>query len=163
MVIEPVELVERVALLNIALQTGLFAPNEAEALLGSTLDGLADGSLPDTHRAVVCRRAPTGEALGWSYFAPDAYAEGVWNIWWIGVAPDHHGSGAAQALLSHIEKAIAQSGGRIIVIETSDQQPLARARQFYVKFGYSECGRVPDFYGNGDAKVIFARSIASAV
>lgn len=162
MVIEPVEIVERVALLNIAFQTGLFAPDEAEALLGSTLDGLADGSLPDTHRAVVCRHAPAGNALGWSYFAPDAYAEGVWNIWWIGVAPDHHGRGVAQTLLLHIEEAIVQSGGRVIVIETSDQQPMARARRFYEKSGYSECGRIPDFYGNGDAKIIFARSIAGA-
>ncbi|TXH71758.1 MAG: GNAT family N-acetyltransferase [Thiothrix sp.] len=158
MVVHSAQTGERSALLDIALKTRLFTPDEAEALLGGTLDGLADGSLPETHQSVVCR-APAGEALGWSYFAPDAYAEDVWNIWWLGVAPEHHGQGVAQALLSHIEQTITQLGGRVIVIETSDQQPLARARRFYAKSGYSECGRIPDFYGAGDAKVILARSM----
>ena len=161
MVIEPANIVERAALIHIALRTGLFSSEEAEALLGSTLDGLANGSLPAYHQAVVCRRAQSAEVLGWSYFAPDAYAEGVWNIWWIGVAPHHHGRGVAQALLSHIEETIVHSGGRVIVIETSDQQPTARSRRFYEKSGYRECGRVPDFYGPGEAKVIFARSFVA--
>ena len=55
------------------------------------------------------------------------------------------------------------SGARVIVIETSDQPHLARARTFYRKFGYVERGRIPDFYADGDAKVIFSRSLAQAV
>jgi ribosomal protein S18 acetylase RimI-like enzyme len=84
------------------------------------------------------------------------------NIWWIGVAPSVYGTGAGKALLSHVESAAMASGYRVVVIETSDQPLLGRARNFYLNAGYAECGRVPDFYGPGDSKVIFSRSLASA-
>lgn len=159
MIIESINSEDREALINIALETGLFGRDEAEFLLGGTIDALVGGSLPETHYGLVGRDESSGAALGWSYFAPDNYADGVWNVWWIGVSPAHYGSGAAQVLLAHIEKIIVQSAGRVIVIETSDQPLLERARRFYAKCGYKECGRIPDFYGSGDAKIIFARSV----
>lgn len=154
---------ERAALLNLAVRTGLFVPDEAEALLGGVLDSLAASALPAGHAVIVCRASSDGAAVGWSYVAPDAYGDKVWNVWWIGVNPEHHGRGAGQAILAHIEREASASGARVIVIETSDQPPLARARTFYRKFGYAERGRIPDFYADGDAKVIFSRSLTQAV
>ena len=104
-----------------------------------------------------------GAPIGWSYFAPDPYADQVWNIWWVGVSPAHHGRGVGGALLSHIEQAAMDAGVRVIVIETSDQAPLARARMFYATRGYEERGRIPDFYAVGDAKVIFTRTLPTEV
>jgi len=162
MIIQEVRTDERANLLSLAVQTGLFSPEEAEGLLGGVLDSLSEGQLPAEHAALACRPSEDCPAVGWSYCAPDQYAEGVMNIWWIGVAPSAYGTGAGKALLSHVERAAAASGYRIIVIETSDQPLLARARSFYLRAGYAECGRVPDFYGPGDSKVIFSRSVASA-
>lgn len=159
MIITPVQKSERGALLDLAVSTGLFTPEDAANLLGGVLDSLAAGELPDGHAAVVCREPRDGRAIGWSYYAPDPYADKVWNIWWIGVKPDHHGSGAGRALLSHIEHAASAVGTRVIVIETSDQALLARARRFYIKHGYEVRGRVPDFYAKGDSKVIFSRTL----
>lgn len=162
MIIEPIQERERQALLSLAVSTGLFTPADAEGLLGGVLDSLAAGELPVGHAAIACRESHDGPAVGWSYFAPDPYAEKIWNVWWIGVSPSHHGEGVGQAILSHVEQAAAASGARVIVIETSDQAPLARARKFYLKFGYEERGRIPDFYAEGDSKVIFSRSVAGA-
>lgn len=83
-------------------------------------------------------------------------------MWWLGVSPSHHGGGVGQAILSNIERDTAAFGARVIVIETSDQEALARARNFYLKRGYEERGRIPDFYAEGDSKVIFSRSLAGA-
>lgn len=162
MIIAPVQKHERQALLDLAVSTGLFTPEDAEGLLGSVLDSLTAGDLPSGHAAVSCRESYGSPVVGWSYFAPDPYAEQVWNVWWIGVTPSHHGMGVGQALLAHVKQAAMASGVRIIVIETSDQAPLARARKFYLKLGYKECGRIPDFYDKGDAKVIFSCSITGA-
>ncbi|MBX9787833.1 MAG: GNAT family N-acetyltransferase [Pirellulales bacterium] len=162
MIITPVQEHEKAALLSLAVSTGLFTPEDAEGLLGGVLDSLAAGELPEGHNAVACRESRDDAANGWSYYAPDPYADKVWNVWWIGVRPDHHGGGAGQALLSHIEQAATASGVRVIVIETSDQALLARARSFYVKLGYEERGRIPDFYADGDSKVIFSRTLAGA-
>jgi ribosomal protein S18 acetylase RimI-like enzyme len=162
MIIEPIRVDERESLLRIAVETGLFTSEDAEGLLGSILTALAEGSLPDGHEAVACRTIEGGEAIGWSYFAPDQYADGVCNVWWIGVLPPFHGTGAGRTLLAHVEGKAVERGARVIVIETSDQSLLARARKFYTGLGYVECGRIPDFYTNGEAKVIFSRSFGSA-
>ena len=161
-IITPVQKQERAALLSLAVSTGLFTPTDAEGLLGGILDELAAGDLPEGHAAVACRKSHDGPAIGWSYYAPDPYANRVWNVWWIGVHPNHHGDGAGQRLLAHIEQSAIASGARVIVIETSDQAPLDRARRFYTKLGYAERGRIPDFYAEGDAKVIFSRTLTGA-
>jgi ribosomal protein S18 acetylase RimI-like enzyme len=163
MIVEPVRADERESLLGLAVHTGLFTAEDAEGLLGGVLDALAAGELPDGHTAVACRESPKGPAAGWAYFAPDQYAEQVWNVWWIGIGPDRHGTGAAQVLLSHVEQTALASGARVVVIETSDQDPMARARKFYVKVGYTERGRIPDFYAEGESKVLFSKSFGSAV
>jgi ribosomal protein S18 acetylase RimI-like enzyme len=80
-------------------------------------------------------------------------------LWWIGVLPEHQGDGVGSALLAYVEEAARKADGRILVIETSDKEPMARARLFYLKAGYSERGRLPDFYGDGEAKVIFSRRL----
>lgn len=148
---------DREALIAIAVSTGLFTFEEAEGLLGEVLDGLASGSLPEGHQAAACRLRAGGSFIGWTYFAPDQHAQGVWNLWWIGLDPEHHGVGAGVQLLRHAEHMVAFKGGRVLVIETSDAPALARARRFYEAQGYRECGRIPDFYAEGESKVVFAR------
>lgn len=160
MVITPVQANERQELLDLAVRTGLFSANEAEGLLGGVLESLAAQQAPEGHVAVACRASSGEKILGWSYFAPDPYVERVFNIWWIGADPLQHGRGVGSALLSHVETEAGKAGARVAIIETSDQPRLARARAFYAKRGYAERGRIPDFYGVGDAKVIFSRTLA---
>lgn len=162
MVIEQAMHEERKELLAIAVETGLFDAEEAEALLGSVLDRFLIGGLPDGHSIAVCRDSMGGTALGWTYYAPDAYAEQVWNIWWIGVAPSCHGKGVGQAMMHSIEREASENNVRVIVVETSDGSALARARSFYRSLGYGECGVIPNFYGAGDSKVIFSKSLLVA-
>lgn len=157
--LRPVAPSQRAALLSLAVETALFAPEDAEALLGGVLDALDADALGEGHAAVCCIDADPAAPLGWAYYAPDAHAPGVWNLWWIGVHPRAHGLGAGEALLRHAERAAAQAGARLLIIETSDQPPTARARAFYLKSGYACCGTIPDFYAPGDAKQIFARRI----
>lgn len=151
--------IEREQLLAVAVATERFTADEAEGLLGGVLDAFAAGTLDDRHEVLVAEDA-SREPSGWSYFAPDPYADGVWNLWWIGVHPSQQGSGAGRALLHAIETHVERAGARVLVIETSDQDGLARARRFYEREGYTARGIVPDFYGAGDGKVIFSKSFA---
>lgn len=157
MILDHITAADRGDLMAIAAATGLFAPSDAEQLLGGVCDQLFARALPDGHMAWCCRPRAGESPIGWSYFAPDQYADGVWNLWWLGVRPEFHGSGAGRQLLRAAESEAAARKARVIVVETSALEPLARARRFYAREGYAECGRVPDFYGEGDAKVIFAR------
>jgi GNAT superfamily N-acetyltransferase len=75
------------------------------------------------------------------------------------VLPSHHGTGVARTLLTHVAKAAARAGARILIIETSDQAPMARARHFYLKSGYEQRGEIPDFYAQGESKIIFSGAL----
>jgi len=73
-----------------------------------------------------------------------------------------HGTEAGRAILAHVEECVVGSGGRLLVIETSDSESLARARRFYTRAGYRDCGRIPHFYAENEANVIFARRMPGA-
>lgn len=146
-------------LIELACATGLFTPAEADALLRRTLEGFHAGTLGDGHQVLV-RRSDGGKALGWVYFSPDPHAEDAWELWWIGVDPARQRHGVGAELLREVELQVARAGGRLVMIATSSLPPLAAARSFYVQHGYARCGQVPDYYGRGDDKVIFAKVLA---
>lgn len=151
---------ETPALVALGVSTGLFSADEAQSLLGHTLDTFHTGDLGEGHRVEVWTDGVADVPVGWVYYAPDDHADGVWNLWWIGVAPALHGRGVGQALMAAVERRVRDAGGRILIVETSSLPTLARTREFYRRRGYSECGQVPDFYAEGDAKVVFAKGVA---
>ena len=146
---------ESAALVSLAASTGIFNPHEAEALLGEVLEELHAGRLGVGHQAHAWASTVTSPAEGWVYFAPTSNAEGVWDLWWIGVAPDCQRRGIGDALLRFVESHVVAAEGRLLLIETSSLPAFDQVRRFYANRGYEECGRVPDFYGVGEAKVIY--------
>ena len=48
----------------------------------------------------------------------------------------------------------------MLLIETSSLPRFAATHAFYGKHGYTKVARIPDFYADGDSKVIFAKRIA---
>ncbi len=149
-------------LIALAVSTGLFSPEEADSLLKGVLDDIHAGRRGEEHVAHVWTAGRDSVPKGWVYFAPDATADGVWELWWIGVAPNHHGQGIGDELLRHVEAYVRAERGRLLLIETSSLPKLERTRRFYVNRSYVACGQVPDFYGEGDAKIIFVKRLAEA-
>lgn len=158
--LRPATPVDTPALVALGTATGLFQPLEAEALLGQTLDDLHAGRLAEGHLAWLSTDDPAGAPSGWVYFSPEAKADQVWQLWWIGVAPARQGRGIGDELLRFVEDHVRAAGGRLLLIETSSLPALERTRHFYAKRGYTACGRVPDYYGDGDDKVIYAKRMA---
>jgi ribosomal protein S18 acetylase RimI-like enzyme len=144
------------ALVTLATATGLFTDDEADLPLRGVLDDLHGGRLGVDHHAVVWSDEEGSQPAGWAYFASNEKADRVWDLWWIGVDPSRHGQGGGDALMDAVEGEVRARGGRLLIIETSALPPTARARRFYERRGYAACGRIPDFYGDGDDKVIYA-------
>jgi ribosomal protein S18 acetylase RimI-like enzyme len=157
--IRPVTPADTPTLLDVAVATGLFARAEADDLLGGILSRLHAGELGAQHHAHAWVDDADGAPVGWVYFSPDEHAEGVWELWWIGVDPRCHGQGVGAALLRFVEDRARAADARVLVIETSSLAPLERTRRFYATRGYAACGTVPDYYADGDGKVIFARRL----
>ena len=132
----------------IAETAGLFP---AEYLPDMIAPGLGDG--PDLWRV-----SEAGDGVnGFAFARPEEMANNVWNLLALAVDDASRGTGTAAALVSAIERA-AQA--RMIVIETTQLPDQAAARAFYAKSGYTEEGRVRDFYSDGEDKVIFRKVMA---
>ena len=150
------------ALIDLAIASGLFLPNEVEPLRGM-LDDLHAGRLGADHQVQVWADDPTGPPVGVVYFGPNAMGDRTWDLLWISVAPDHQGQGIGGELVRFAEARIREAGGRLLVIDTSSLPRFEATHAFYGRHGYDEVARIPDFYADGDSKVVFAKRMARGI
>lgn len=147
------------ALLALAAATGVFKPHEMVAL-NEVLDDYHETNRADGH--VAATWDDVGTPLGFVYYAPAAMTDRTWELWWIAVEKGRQGRGLGKALLDTVEADVRARGGRLLLIETSSLTHYLPTREFYLKRGYVIAGAVPDYYADGDAKVIFSKRIAAA-
>ncbi len=98
-----------------------------------------------------------GRLTGYVCYGPTPMTEGTFDLYWIAVHPGAWRRGCGKALIAHMEKAVKQKQGRVIVIETSSQDKYEPTRQFYLRAGYVECARIRDFYRPGDDRIIYCK------
>ncbi|ELS00855.1 acetyltransferase [Xenococcus sp. PCC 7305] len=143
------------ALIAIAEAVGLFSPPELEEL-GGMLAEYFDGN-PDSDSCWITY--DDCEPRGVAYYAPEPYAEGAWNLYFIAVHPDYQGKGIGGAMLDYVEKILTERGDRLLLVETSGLPGFERTREFYRKQGYEEEARIREFYKAGDDKIIFRKAL----
>ena len=134
--------------------TAVFKPHEIEALR-EVLDDYHAINHEFGHRAMVWDES--GETVGFVYFAPTAMTDRTWELWWIVVAPDRQGGGYGGRMLQEVEAEVRRVSGRILLIETSSTALYEPTRGFYDKHGYTSVAEIPDFYADGDGKVIYSK------
>lgn len=158
--IRPAAPADTPALVPLADATGVFKPHEIKALQ-EVLDDYHAVNHTFGHRAAVWEEA--GRPTGFVYYAPTAMTDRTWELWWIAVAADRHGRGLGGRLLAFVEAEVRAADARLLLIETSSTPAYHPTRQFYLKRGYTEAAVVPDFYADGDGKVIFSKRVATHV
>lgn len=147
---------DRDPILEFMRKTGFFHDGEivvAQEVLDEAIKGGASGHYQSftllEHDA----------AVGWICFGPTPCTSGTFDIYWIGVCPQHQGRGYGRVLLQTAEQHIRRRGGKLIVIETSGRDIYNSTRGFYLATGYREAARVPNFYAPGDARVIYTKPL----
>lgn len=97
---------------------------------------------------------------GFLIFGKTPMTENSYDLYWIVVSPDHQRKGIGRRLVLEMEEYILRSSSRgIIRIETSGKSTYEGQRQFYLSLGYRECGRIQDFYSEGDDLVTYSKMI----
>lgn len=143
------------ALMALAAATGMFTPDELEALAGMLDDGLA-GRLGEDHVWLV----DEDDGLqGAAYYAPEVMAHDVWNLLFIGVHEAQRRRGRGEALLRHVERSLRERGARLLLVETSGLEAFEPARRFYRKNGFDEEARIREFYRAGEDKIVFRKAL----
>lgn len=141
---------------DITESTGFFYAEEVATAVELVDERLAKGPASG-YSFVFAEEA--GRTLGYACFGPIACTKASFDLYWIAVHADARGKGLGTILLDESERLIRAAGGGRVYIETSSRPQYEPTRAFYLARGYREEARLADFYGPGDAKVIYVKVV----
>ena len=78
---------------------------------------------------------------------------GIYEVTCIAVVPECRGTGIGKQLMEHIVEAVKTSGGRGILVDTSDHPDYAPMHRLLRKSGFREIAHIPEFYYPGEGTV----------
>jgi D-alanine-D-alanine ligase len=152
---------DREELLELTVATGVFHDHEAEVAREVLDSALAEG--PAGHyQCYTAAETPGGRPVGWVCFGPTPCTAGTFDLYWMAVERSRQRSGVGRLLLALAEKRVRERGGRQIIVETSSRDVYAGTWRFYERAGFTLAARIPDFYGQGDDKLVYSKRAAAA-
>lgn len=86
-----------------------------------------------------------------------------WDLYWIAVDRKQGRLGIGGLLMEAMEREVRRQGGGGIFIDTSSLDTYAPARGLYEKNGFTVAAVFPDFYRDGDAKIVYRREVVAGV
>jgi GNAT superfamily N-acetyltransferase len=98
-----------------------------------------------------------GNILGYHCTGKRALTDGVYDLYWIVVAPNSLGKGIGSLLLKHAEDFVVNNKGRWLLAETSSKDNYSATRNFYLRKNYSVVAEINDFYSLNDNLIIFGK------
>ena len=101
-----------------------------------------------------------GEPISIGYCAPERLTEGTFNLYAIAVRKDQQGKGIGKKMIDYIENQLQERGNRILIVETSGKPEFELTREFYIKCNYIKQAIIPEFYEEGDDKIVFWKKLA---
>ncbi|WP_145200802.1 GNAT family N-acetyltransferase [Planctomycetes bacterium Poly30] len=146
-----------VAVRDVVTSSGFFSPAEIEVAVELVEERLAKGLASGYHFLFADGKEG---ARGYTCFGEVPATVGSYDLYWIAVHESERGSGIGRSLLAATEAEIDGLGGARIWVETSSRDLYVPTRAFYLACGYTEAARLPDFYGKGDAKVVFVKALS---
>jgi GNAT superfamily N-acetyltransferase len=147
---------DREEIREILTSSGAFYPFEIDVALELVDDALSKREASE-YRFILADLA--GETVGYVCYGPIVVTDRWYDLYWIAVRQDHRGTGVGSVLLRATEEAVRAEGGLYLIIETSSRPVYAPTRRFYLKHEYQEVARVPEYYGDGDDRVIYLKAL----
>jgi len=141
---------------EIVISTGFFYDFEVPVAVELLEAALEEGEESGYHFIFA---ELDGRVISYSCYGHIAGTDAGYDLYWIVTRNEFRGSGIGRMVLEETHKSVKASGGRYIVAETSSLDKYAPTRAFYLKNGYSEDGRIADYYMPGDAKVIYVKRL----
>ncbi|MCG8317334.1 MAG: GNAT family N-acetyltransferase [Pseudomonadales bacterium] len=102
------------------------------------------------------------EVIGVSGSRPAENTDGAYWLSWSYIRPDMQGQGHGVDLVRGVIQKLHQSGARKLFVAMSDYQDdagndvYAKARRFYEIMGFKHEATLPDYYNDGEARIVSA-------
>lgn len=98
-----------------------------------------------------------GTISGFISYGPIPLTDRRYDLYWIVVDPARGRHGIGSQLIAAMEDDLRPSGPGHIYIDTSSMPGYAKARAFYEKNGYTVAAVLPDFYRDGDDRLLYVK------
>lgn len=92
-------------------------------------------------------------------YGKNAFSTHSWDLYWIAVHQNSRNKKLGTILLKAIEDDVRNMGGKILWIETSGRPLYAPTEGFYKRNGYDLQASLKEFYGTGDSKQIYSKTL----
>jgi len=99
------------------------------------------------------------EVVGAFGVAPNWLRNGGYEAGWFAVSEQHRRKGVGSDLLAKAEEFIQSRNGRFLLIDTGATDAFRVARAFYQANGYTAVSRIPDYWGEGEDKIDYYKSL----
>jgi GNAT superfamily N-acetyltransferase len=144
----------REILAKLIAETPEFSPEDANVAVELVDAALAQPE-SDEYRFLLFEE--NGRVLGFACFGSASMAQGSYDLYWMVVAQDARRRGVGREILLAVEQQLRSEGARLIRLETAGIDSYSAARAFYERTGYTEAGRVRDFYWPGNDLYIYVK------
>lgn len=161
----PVAAAHRGRIAELLAATGAFSDSEmavALELFDEAMSASAPAAGVEPDYSFLGVFTPQNELAGFACWGPTPDTDGTFDLYWLAVDPSLAGTGAGTLLLSEVEQRLRSKDARMVVAETSSRDDYEAARWFYARRGYTEAGRVADFYAWSDDRIIFTKRLRPA-
>jgi ribosomal protein S18 acetylase RimI-like enzyme len=147
----------REKLARLIAATPEFTPDDATVALE-----LVDAALghPDSDEYRFILFEESDRILGFACFGSASMAVGAFDLYWMVVDQDARRRGIGREILSAVEQELRAEGARLIRLETAGIDSYRAARAFYERTGYTEAGRIRDFYWPGNDLYLYVKYLA---
>lgn len=153
---EAVTLEDAPRIRDLVAATGMFTAAEVDIAVELVEERVARGRASG-YEFVVAEDG--GRIVGYGCYGPVPATRNSIDLYWIVVRSEYQRRGLGREVLARIEAAARQLGGKRLYAETSGTEQYGRTRAFYRRCGLRKIAELPDFYAEGDSKVILMKEL----
>jgi ribosomal protein S18 acetylase RimI-like enzyme len=153
-IIRPAAEHDRHSLFSLVAGIKNFNPEEVE-LAREVISDALDSEKNGYHLLVAVDSE--GRLPGFICYGPIPISDKRWDLYWIAVEPGQARGGIGSQLLAAMETRLGP--GMRIYVDTSSTPGYTSARSFYERHGYQVAGVFPDFYRQGDDKIVYVKDL----
>lgn len=148
---------DRAKLLLMLIKTRAFTFQEIDVAM-ELIDLVLKDSIQKDYR-IHCIGGEEDSIIGYICYGPTPMTRGTYDLYWVAVDPDFQKQGVGSTLLEFLEEVVKREGGRLILADTSTLPHYEKTQRFYLKNGFQEVARVPDYYHPGNDRITFCKRI----
>ncbi len=157
MEIRPLALKDRAKLHSMLIHSQVFTTEEINVAMELIDIVLKDREQKDYK--IDCMADERDQPVGYICYGPTPMTQGTFDLYWIAVDPNFQRQGVGSKLLDFLGELAKKKRGRMILADTSTMPQYEKTKSFYLRSGFQEVARVPDYYYPGNDRITFCKKL----